>query len=91
MKIIDGIAYENTQTVELEVTKIKVIDNMKIAITFNNNDKKIFDATTILNIPVFEILKDEEIFKSYKIVNGILTWCNGDVDIATETLYKLCN
>ncbi len=38
--------------------------------------------------PVYDRLRtDKELFNSFKIESGILTWANGEIDIAPETIY----
>jgi len=32
-------------------------------------------------------LKDEEILADFKIFHGVMTWMNGEIDIAPETMY----
>ena len=36
---------------------------------------------------VFEPLKDENILKNFELFHGIITWNNGEIDIAPETVY----
>lgn len=88
MRIINGIAYASENVDYLEVVNVKALDDMMMIVTFNTSEDRLFDATTLTDIPVFEVLKKDEVFKTCKIVDGILTWLDGDIDIATETLYK---
>lgn len=71
----------------LKVENVKVITDLCLLITFSNGERKIFDATHLLNYPVYEELKDFEIFKNIHIQNGIITWKNGEIDIDTQTVY----
>ena len=49
--------------------------------------KPLFDAT-ILNGPAFAPLSDEKIFKDCKVVDGIVTWMDEDIDCAPEYMYE---
>ena len=35
----------------------------------------------------FEPLKDEKVLEDFNIFHGVMTWMNGDIDIAPETMY----
>ncbi len=35
----------------------------------------------------FEPLKDEKVLKDFAIFHGVMTWMNGEIDIAPETMY----
>ncbi len=89
MKIIDGIAYAKKDVDELKVRTAKPLADMILILTFNTGEEKIFDATVLLDMPAFQPLKDEEIFKTCKVVDGVVTWDDGDIDIGTEKLYSL--
>jgi len=32
-------------------------------------------------------LKDEKVLEDFNIFHGVMTWMNGDIDIAPETMY----
>ena len=88
MKIIDGIVYAQKEVDIIKVLSVKALDNKILLISFNNNEERLFDFTDLLDMPAFEALKDDDIFKNCKIENGIITWLNGSIDIATDTVYE---
>lgn len=89
MYVINDIAYaENYNNTELKIQEVKVIDVLCMLITFSNGTKRIFDASFLLNYPAYQSLNDFEIFKNPYIDHGTLTWCNGAIDISTETVYE---
>ena len=88
MKIIDGIVYAQKEVDIIKVVSVKALDNKILLISFNNNEERLFDFTDLLDMPAFEALKDDDIFKNCKIENGIITWLNGSIDIATDTVYE---
>jgi len=64
------------------------LDNYKIELTFNNQRKGIVDLEEYVREgEVFQNLRDIDKFRNYKVDYGTLTWENGEVDIAPETLY----
>ncbi len=65
---------------------VKSLGDMQLMVSFDNGEKKIYDAS-VLDGPVFEILKDQKVFDTVSLVNNTVGWCNGEVDIAPENLY----
>lgn len=88
MFIKNGIAYTSKFKKDLEVINFEILDYLYMILMFSNEEQRVFDATCLLKYPVYQPLKDEKVFNTIKINNGTLTWCNGDIDIAPETLYK---
>jgi len=86
--IINGIAYAGEFNSEIEAENVFALDDMMLLITFNNGEKRLFDATVLLEYPAFIPLKDDQIFKSASVEHGVVVWQNGDIDISPETLYR---
>lgn len=66
-----------------KISKVKAVDNFLLHITFDNGVKKIFDCSDLPeNDTVFEVLKDQTVFKrAYADENGNLAWdINPDID-----------
>ena len=73
---LNGIVYASEKT-----------ENMMMILTFSTGEQRLFDAT-ILNGPAFKPLSDESIFKNCKIVDGVVTWMDEDIDCAPEYMYE---
>lgn len=71
----------------LSVKDVKAMDNYKLILTFENNEKRLFDMTPYLELGVFKTLKDENLFKTVKVSFDTIEWSNG-ADIDPETLYE---
>jgi hypothetical protein len=71
----------------LGVKKAKPLKNYEILITFENNEEKIFDLKPYLETGLFAELKNENLFKTVRVVFDSLEWHNG-VDICPEVLYN---
>ena len=56
-------------------------------VTFSTGEKRLFDVT-LLQGSAFEPLADEEVFNHPVLFHGVITWKNGEIDIAPETVYK---
>ncbi len=70
-----------------KVIKVKVLQDYKLELTFDNNVVKIKDMKPHLNSGVFKALKKPEIFNSVKTSYGAISW-NGDIDMCADYLYE---
>ena len=87
MFTLDGIVYASEKPENISILSAKPLDNMMMILTFSTGEQRLFDAT-ILTGPVFEHLKNEDIFKDCKVVDGVVTWLNEDIDCAPEYMYQ---
>ena len=87
MYIDNGIAYAGTPTDEIRVRSVKPLDDMMMILTFTSGERRLYDATQLLEFPAFQPLRDERVFKSAVVEHGIVVWNDGDIDIAPETMY----
>ena len=88
MYVVNGIAYAGEPSKSIKVSAIKIIDNLSMLVTFSSGEKRVFDATELLRYPVYKPLEKFENFKTAYIEGGTVVWCNGEIDIAPETLYE---
>ena len=87
MYIENGIAYAGTPTDEIRVRSVKPLDDMMMLVTFASGERRLYDATQLLEYPAFQPLRNEAVFKSASVDHGVVTWMEGDIDIAPETMY----
>jgi len=87
MYIFNGVVYAGEQVPEIKVTEAKPLPYGIILLTFSTGEKRLFD-TTLLTGSAFKPLQDEEVFKNLSVSHGVVTWLNGEIDIAPETLYQ---
>ncbi len=88
MYIVDGIAYAGEKASSLKIVGIRPLDEYKLWIRFNNNEKKIFDCINLLERPCYEPLKDKTLFADVYIDYGAATWRDGEIDISPDYLYE---
>lgn len=71
-----------------KIKRIKPLENYKIKITFENEEKKIYDAKYLAL--KFSDLKNEVFFKNAKVDKGGygISWSD-DIDISSESLYYI--
>ena len=72
----------------LEITSAEYVGGFKIRVHFNNGESGVVDLEEALWGPVFEPLRDVNVFKKFEVsdVFHTLTWENG-ADLAPEYLY----
>ena len=87
MYIIDDVCYAGELVEGIKVTKVEPLRGRVMLVTFSTGEKRLFD-TTELNGSAFELLDNEEVFNKPEIFRGVITWDNGKIDIAPETVYK---
>ena len=85
--IKNGICYSGSIQEDIRVTEAKPLRGGIILVTFSTGEKRLFD-TTRLTGPAFAPLADEEVFSHPAIFHGVITWKNGEIDIAPETVYQ---
>ena len=66
--------------------KVEALDAYKLLITFDNNEKRIFDVNPYLNDPFFAPLRNRTIFNSVKTSPISIEWAGG-IDICPDELY----
>ena len=68
------------------VTAVFPRNDYRLEITFNNGEKRIFNANKLLEMNVFAPLKNPEFFKSVTVQCGTIAWPQ-DIDYCPDTLY----
>lgn len=86
MYIIDDICYAGEVTSDIRIKEAVVLRGGMLLLTFSTGEQRIFD-TMCLTGSAFNSLKDEKILSDFKIFHGVMTWMNGEIDIAPETMY----
>ena len=81
------MAYANAKMQKASVKAVKPLDDMMMIVTFGSGEA-LYDATQLLAFPAFQPLRDEKVFKNAKVEYGVVTWNNGEIDIAPETMYE---
>ena len=87
MYILNDICYAGEMQEGIKVTNVKPLKGGIMLVTFSTGEKRLFDITT-LHGPAFAPLEDEEIFNNPVLFHGVITWNNGEIDIAPETVYR---
>ncbi|MBQ9812372.1 MAG: DUF2442 domain-containing protein [Thermoguttaceae bacterium] len=87
MYVLNDICYAGELQVGIKVTEVEPLRGGMMIVTFSTGEERLFDATTLQG-PAFAPLADEKIFNNPVISHGVITWNNGEIDIAPETVYR---
>lgn len=87
MYVIEDICYAGEREADIRIKNAKLLRGGMLLVTFTSGEQRIYD-TTQLTGSAFAPLKDEKILRDFTIFHGVLTWMNGDIDIAPETVYE---
>ena len=63
-------------------------NDFTLLLTFENNEKKVFDVKPYMNKGIFKELKDMSIFNTVKVKDGTVEWIH-EQDFCPDTLYEL--
>lgn len=69
------------------IKDVAALENYKILVTFDNGEKRIKDMKPYLEKGVFKKLKDENFFKSVKVVFGTVSW-GEEIDLCADSIYE---
>ena len=87
MYIKDDICYAGELQENIKVTEAKPLRGGMMLITFSTGEKRLFDTTMLIG-EAFKPLAEEKIFRSPVLAHGVITWNQGEIDIAPEFVYK---
>ena len=83
----DDICYAGELSDNITVTEAKPLRGGMMLVTFSTGEKRLFDTTTLQG-PAFAPLADEEVFSHPVLFHGVITWNDGEIDVAPETVYR---
>lgn len=87
MYIVNDICYAGEMQDGIRITEVIPLRGGMMLVTFSTGEKRLFDTTTLKG-SAFAPLADEQIFKNPVLFHGVITWNNGEIDIAPETVYQ---
>ena len=68
------------------VLTVVPMDDFKLFLTFNNGEKRVFDAKPLFSLNAFRSLQSKSIFETVKVAYGSVLWPN-NIDYCPDTLY----
>ncbi len=72
-----------------KVKTVLAIEDYTLVVEFNNNEKKKYDVSPLLNKEMFSPLKNIALFKSVRVENGgYAVFWNNEIDISEYELWS---
>lgn len=71
----------------LAIVNVKPLKGFKLALTFENKEKRVFDVSPYLKMGKFAELKDISVFNTVKVKFDSIEWSN-NLDLDPEVLYR---
>lgn len=68
------------------VVSVHPLPEYHLALTFDNGEQRVFDASPLLQYPAFRSLRSETFFRTVRVQYGTICW-PGDIDYCPDTLY----
>ena len=87
MYIVNDICYAGELEDDIKVAAVKPLRGGMMIVTFSTGEKRLFDVTRLQG-SAFKPLADEAVFMNPTLFHGVITWNNGEIDIAPETVYR---
>ncbi len=69
------------------VTEAEVLPDYRMLLTFAHGEKRVYDATPLLEKPIYAALKEPSFFARARVAYGTVVWSE-EIDIAPEYLYE---
>ena len=85
MRIIDDICCVGQLEDGIRVEEARLLRGKTPLVTFSTGEKRLFDASALAG-SAFEPLSDEKALAGFTVFHGVMTWLDGETDIAPETM-----
>ncbi|MGP1471312.1 MAG: DUF2442 domain-containing protein [Schwartzia sp. (in: firmicutes)] len=86
MYVKGDICYAGGWQDGMKVTAVHPLRGGMMVVTFSTGEKRLFDASALQGA-AFASLTDEKIVQDPTLFHGVITWKNGTIDVAPETVY----
>lgn len=87
MFVLNGIVYASEKQENIEIVSAKPLEDMMMLLTFSTGEQRLFDAT-ILEGSAFQPLTTDSVFKNCRVVDGVVTWMDEEIDCSPEYMYE---
>jgi len=69
------------------IKSVTIMNDFKLLLEFNTEEKRVFDVKPLLDKPVFQPLKDKELFEKVHIIYDYTIAWNDEIDMCPDSLY----
>ena len=87
MYIIDDVCYAGEKNEDIRVSGVRVLRGGMLLLTFVGGEQRLFDISEVPG-SAFMPLRDERTLADYRLFHGIVTWMDGEIDMAPEAMYE---
>ena len=87
MVVKNGICHAESSNVPLHAIGCSALGGYRVSVEFNDGSVKDVDLEPLLSLPAFSPLADPAVFRAFSIDHGVVTWLDGEIDVAPEWLY----
>ena len=87
MYMVNDVCYAGSPKEGLKVRAVKALRGGMLLLTFSTGEERLLD-TTELTGPAFERLAEGEVWCHPSLFHGVITWADGEIDIAPEGAYE---
>ncbi len=87
MVVKNDICHSESESIPLHAIDCIALDDFHLRVEFNDGSVKDVNCKSLLSLPAFKPLSDPAVFKELTIDHGVVTWLDGDIDIAPEWLF----
>ena len=88
MVVKNGICHAELSKVPLHAIGCSALGGHRVRVEFNDGSVKDVNCESLLSLPAFKPLSDPLVFRDCSINHGVVTWLDGEIDIAPEWLYE---
>ena len=88
MYIVDDVCYAGSLIQGIKILKVQPLLGRMMLIVFSTGETRLLD-TTRLKGKAFEVLDDQAVFSNPIVFHGVITWQDGNVDLAPEAAYEM--
>ena len=68
------------------VKQVRALEDFRLELVFENDERRLFDAKPYLQHGVFVRLQNRALFQAARVVAGSVEW-PGELDLSYDTLY----
>ena len=68
------------------ISEVAAMEGYRLRIVFDNNERRVYDCSNLLDFGVFRELQDNRYFERARAMDGTVVWPHGQ-DICPDTLY----
>ncbi len=65
---------------------VEPLEDFRLLVTFQNGERRLFDAKPLLALPLYEPLRDSRFFAGAK-ADGMCVYWDADVDLCPDMVY----